>query len=268
MSATFTATLVLPNTVLPSIETLTISGRKAIYSVGQHKVDFAETITGVHLSCADYSLDLASQIFAGETLITVHLTPSGPADVTEMQLTLARVVALLADRHAPEAIVWLDTNVRIPTADFMEAMAPTTPEALQPRRVTPTSERKRARPALCSQASLPANHNVAPDAPQKHDAHVQAYEANIRDVMLREASEAELAEFHGEAPSQTTEARLSAWAVSFAVASFSLPLAAPVVIYNVARGEDVRVASLAMGLVGLFATLDVQGTFSSLLSFA
>ena len=268
MSATFTATLVLPNTVLPSIETLTISAKKAIYSVGQHKIDLAETITGVSLSCADYTLDLVSQIFAGETLITAHLTPSAPADIAQMQLTLAKITALLADRHEPESIVWLDTNVRIPTADFLEAMAPKTPEAQQPRRVTSTAPAKRARPALRSQPSLPANYNGAPDAPQKHDAHVQAYEANIRDAMLREASETELAEFEGEAPAQTTEARLSAWAVSIAVASFSLPLAAPVVIYNVARGEDVRVASLAMGLVGLFATLDVQGTFSSLLSMA
>ncbi len=268
MSATFTATLVLPNTVLPSTEVLMISAKKAMYSLGQLKIDTVETISGVCLSCADYSLDFVPQIFAGETLITVHLTPSKPSDVAEMQLALARVTALLAERHEPESIVWLDTNIRIPTADFLDAMAPETPQAQQPRRVTAQGATKRPRPTQTIQASLPANVNNSPDTPQKHDAHIQAYEANIRDMMLRDASENELAEFEGDAQEKSTEARLSAWAVSIAVASFSLPLAAPVVIYNVARGEDVRVASLAMGLVGLFATLDVQGTISSLMSFA
>lgn len=88
----------------------------------------------------------------------------------------------------------------------------------------------------------------------------------MRETLLRDASEEELAELRLETGIVPVEARLSTWAVSIAVATVSLPVAVPVIIYNVARGEDMRVASLAMGLAGLFVALDTSGAMAGIMT--
>lgn len=93
------------------------------------------------------------------------------------------------------------------------------------------------------------------------DAKISRLEGTVRSTIL--AAETEEAE---PAP-LPVEARLTTWAVSLTVATFSLPVAAPVMIYNIARGEDMRVASLAMGLAGFFTVLSGSGAMAGVLGF-
>lgn len=99
------------------------------------------------------------------------------------------------------------------------------------------------------------------------DAKVSLQEGSIRCKLLAEVTEDELAEAEMARGPQPIEARLTTWAVSLSVATVSLPVAAPVLIYNVVRGEDLRVASLAMGLAGLFTALSGSGAMAGILPF-
>lgn len=98
-------------------------------------------------------------------------------------------------------------------------------------------------------------------------AHILAYEASIRSALLREATESELAELQGPNPRPSTPVRLTTWAVSISVATMSLPLALPIMAHNLVRGEDMRVASLAAGVGGLFVALDSSGAMAALPGF-
>jgi hypothetical protein len=111
-----------------------------------------------------------------------------------------------------------------------------------------------------------ANRNDRPGTPH-HDDHVLCYEHHLRAALLRAADATEIEALRKAQGILPVEARLSTWAVSLAVATVSLPVAAPVMIYNLARGEDMRVASLAMGLAGLFLALDSSGAMAAVTGF-
>lgn len=57
----------------------------------------------------------------------------------------------------------------------------------------------------------------------------------------------------------TTVARLATWAVSILVAMISLPVGLALMVYNLVRGEDLRLAMIALGLTGLVAGLVASG---------
>ncbi|MDU8913613.1 hypothetical protein [Aestuariicoccus sp. MJ-SS9] len=197
------------------------------------------------------------------------------------QARLAGIVHALAAQLPVTHVIWLDTEVRLPADRFIEALsqelgepAPVvTPIAL--RRIRPARRADRARPDAASYTAklnelLPAvdkaravstaNADARPDSPTK------GHERVLRGALVHVADRAELTEMRSEAGIVPVEARLSTWAVSMTVATVSLPVAAPVMIYNLARGEDMRVASLAMGLAGLFLALDSSGAMASVLS--
>ncbi len=57
----------------------------------------------------------------------------------------------------------------------------------------------------------------------------------------------------------TIAARLATWAVSILVAMISLPVGLALMVYNLLRGEDLRLAIIALGLTGLVAGLVAAG---------
>jgi hypothetical protein len=109
-----------------------------------------------------------------------------------------------------------------------------------------------------------ANANGAPGAAH-HDDHIRAYEAHLLAELRRDAAEDEIAALRAEEGVPTTEARLSTWAVSLTVATVSLPMALPVIAYNVARGEDFRAAALVLGLAGFFSMIQSSGALAGVM---
>lgn len=58
---------------------------------------------------------------------------------------------------------------------------------------------------------------------------------------------------------KTVPMRLSAWALSLTTALIMAPLAIPLIVHNLVRGEDVRSGAMALGVAGLYAVLAQTG---------
>lgn len=235
------------------------------------------SLTGLAVTSAGITAGVDMAIQNAETVISVTVTQD---DAPNMAI-LARLFFALASALPASHVVWADSALRIPRATFLAGLADTfgtaTPaEAgkiaqISPRRIArnaarPTRHRRRPEAAAsCEMTPLAPTTRArtvrATDT--TYDAHVQAYETFLRSNFLREAEEAELEDVKTPVSELPIEARLSTWAVSLSVATVALPVAAPVMIYNVARGEDLRVASLAMGLAGLFVALDSAGAMAA-----
>ncbi|MCR9108719.1 hypothetical protein [Marivita sp. XM-24bin2] len=74
-------------------------------------------------------------------------------------------------------------------------------------------------------------------------------------VTLEEIERMELEERRAK----TAPMRLSAWAISFTTALIAAPLAFPLIVHNLVRGEDVRSGAMALGVAGLYAVLAQTG---------
>lgn len=165
---------------------------------------------------------------------------------------------------------------RIAAIENHHALRLTIPRAV-PRRVqqqsTPSAVRRlsadaaRAIVSLVPQVGHAAGINPEPlIRVQQHDAHVMAYQQHLRDEILRDASSAELHRMASEQSVIPVEARLSTWAVSITVATISLPMALPVIAWNLMRGENFRAAALVLGLSGPMMQLSGSPALAAMLA--
>lgn len=58
---------------------------------------------------------------------------------------------------------------------------------------------------------------------------------------------------------KTGPLRLSAWIVAFTVALFALPVGAALLVFNILKGENLRLSAQVAALTGTFITLDAHG---------
>ncbi|SIS91567.1 hypothetical protein SAMN05421759_10690 [Roseivivax lentus] len=264
---TYSAKLVFQSEVFLSLSRIDAALRAAAAQHGLTVSAATETLTGVTLDCDRAVLSLDLDMSEGETRVALSLKGRGLLSGEEGCRRLAGITQLLLKNIRAPFVIWLDNDVLLPRDAFLSAFdAPDADApAVAPRRVRarPTASPTRRVRALRSPA--PAN---AADGPGivRLDAHVRAYDAYLRDELCRDASEAELDALRQEAGITPAEARMSTWAVSIAVATVSLPVAVPVLVHNVVRGEDMRVASLAMGLAGLFVALDSSGAMAGIVA--
>ena len=262
---------------LPKVaERLTAKLRK------EDRFEITETsLTSLQLSSdlVDLTLDLAFENQETLLRLSIDAQPEAMIAAEQIQAQLARLTFVLAQQLPVGFVIWLGTELRIPRERFVEGLQAQFGETVlpfrqvSPRRVT-CAHRVTERPSaevIDSVLQKVENFDVCTDTARiddlRYDAHVQAYERHTRAILLREADEQELDILREEVGEQPIEARLSTWAVSLSVATVSLPVAAPVMAYNLVRGEDMRVASLAMGLAGLFVALDTSGAMASVTGF-
>ncbi len=241
------------------------------------------SLTGLVIETEVLAVTLDLAFVSGETVLTVGLAlPDGTDDAAALA-DLAALLYPLAQSLPATDVVWAGSDLRIPRDTFLQRLAdmfgPRDPDPapavsqIAPRRVARKARAKaparpvapacaallRALPPVAPDARVATANDNAPLGSRHYNAHVKAYERHMRAAFLRPADEAELEALREAEGIIPTEARLSTWAVSLSIAVISLPVAAPVMIYNLARGEDFRVASLAMGLAGMFVALDSTG---------
>jgi hypothetical protein len=61
---------------------------------------------------------------------------------------------------------------------------------------------------------------------------------------------------------ETAPLRLSVWMMTFTLAIFALPVAAGLMVFNLLRGENLRLASQTAALTGLFMSLQASGAMA------
>lgn len=240
-------------------------GRSLAVAIGQQGLGPSEIearSSGLEASAGAHAITLDIQRDATATYLVIGVFRPGP-EAQPVKKLLAGITRTFALNQAPGSVVWLETEVPLPRDAFLEAFAPDAAPCrpVRPRRVDHAEvpvEPRHVLPEI-------ANTGVPPRA-LRADAHVRAYEKHLREVLRRPATPEELEELREAAGIQPTTVRLSTWAMSLAVASISLPVAAPVIVHNLVKGEDFRFASLAMGLSGLFVALDTTGAMADIVT--
>ncbi|QFT63414.1 hypothetical protein [Roseivivax sp. THAF30] len=243
----------------PSLETL-----ETVLSIFAAQQGLA--MTGVErdsggLTCqaGNYTLSVKVLRTANETLVALS-AERGTKAARPVQKRLAALTAILLHNTHADAVIWLDTELRLPCDAFLDAVAPATPAPSEfaPRRVAARRLATRPRPSACNAVDAPGVTRL--------DAHVHAYEAHLRAHLRADPTKEEMEELRIARRAGSTGMRVSTWAMSLAVATVSLPVAAPLIVSNVVRGEDFRTASLAMGLAGFFVALDTTGTMTEIVT--
>ncbi|MFD1341783.1 hypothetical protein [Litorisediminicola beolgyonensis] len=238
------------------MDELSLSGNKSC----------TETLSGVLLSGPELAGQLTLDTAHGETRLELKLRPSDTAcgmPLDGIDAKLAEMAYILASRLTPRHVIWSDTEVRLPCDVFLAGLdaqfggrRPARPAA-DAERVVPIRRRayfaapRRARPALSSNDHLSRALTNRLETP-RYDAHIQAYEAQIRLAVTHVCDEEELAalrEEYGIVPLDERVAEIAAQA--------------PGKIYEVARSEPARAAAAVVLMAGVFLGLDTTGAMAA-----
>lgn len=197
---------------------------------------------------------------------------------------LALATLELAQVLDPDFVQWLQPDMMLKTSSFLSVL-----EKVTPRRVStgdldnrsPAERRKRPSPVLPfakNQANRVSSlfpdiddtcerlesHTRLATSPAlsgaKDETSNQRYLTAVfkhEDQDIPEAEDAVETEALITEPSTTS--RLATWAVSLVVSLISLPVGIALMVYNLIRGEDLRLALTALALTGLFVGLAQMG---------
>ncbi|GAB4293704.1 MAG: hypothetical protein Kow0058_11910 [Roseovarius sp.] len=180
---------------------------------------------------------------------------------------LARCLQTLFGLLDPDFIKWVDTDVLVPAADFARAVGAAPRRMAPPRRIRPHQRFPRKR--------LPDIEEINEDLQKRLCEHDPAlFSASAAGDRLRsvftEGTHAHRKPAPRDAAADDVETaaplRLSAWLISFAVALFALPVGAMLVVINLLRGENLRLASQTAALTGTFIALQSYGAMASAMS--
>jgi hypothetical protein len=200
---------------------------------------------------------------------------------------LALATLEMAQVLDPDFVQWLQPDMMLQTSSFLSVL-----EKVTPRRVSASeradhaaaARRRRPNPVLpfsqaqanrvsrlfpdiddtCAQlesrglAQQPGPQPAAPGAEVMSESHALPY---LRAVFRSEEDAAAAEEGPAPAPGDEpgTTARLATWAVSVAVSLLSLPVGLALMVYNLLRGEDLRLALTALALTGVITGLIALG---------
>ncbi len=220
----------------------------------------AETSVTLTVTIVKRASDMPSLREAERSIVTAH------AALALSTLELAQVLD-------PDFVQWLQPDMMLQTSSFLSVL-----EKVTPRRISTAdlqhradaARRKRPQPLLpLSQPQ--ANHvtRLFPDidttlerlehrsVSEKAQGADMAQSLSSGLPLLHEAEPPAPAEVERTEPTVLT--RIAVWALSFIVALISLPVGLALMVYNLLRGEDLRLAMIALALTGLISALVTAG---------
>lgn len=241
-------------------------------------MDAVQRKAGSDLSVAEGTLTLT---------VTIVKLPSDLPSLREAERStvtahaaLALATLELAQALDPDYVQWLQPDMMLQTSSFLSVL-----EKVTPRRVSSAERaaerRRRPNPVLplAQTAATPVS-RLFPDIedtaariesqtrvemhPASHLSEDSANQRYLRAVFRREDEmepPAALAPEPGLPASDepSTVSRLATWAVSVLVSLISLPIGLALMVYNLLRGEDLRLALTALALTGLFSGMVALG---------
>jgi len=205
------------------------------------------------------------RIAAGHPLPRIDDTP---AHILELRLEkeadsgasaetmIAHLLTALQAMLVPDYVQWTDPRAVLTRAEFRAAVANT---AAMPAPVRPAAadgcRRKRLPDVETAYAQLRAK---MPGFGQDRveETRLEALRAAFRDP---DPAEAEAMAQPDDIREPTAPRRLSVWMLTIAIGLFALPVAAVLVVINLLRGENMRLASQAAALTGTFMVLAAHG---------
>lgn len=197
--------------------------------------------------------------------LALSLTPTDPEAPIESRLDLSVMAHVLRSLHAtlaPDYVQWVHPLAVLSHAEFLDAVtaqeddiADQEPQATVTLHPAVQAARNRLPDIEATHHALQARLSV--ERAGDPDAHV----TGALRAMFRETSDSS-----DTAPSpqdaireKTAPLRLTVWMMTITLALFALPVAAALAVFNLLRGENLRLASQITALTGFFISLQVTG---------
>ncbi|WP_299923797.1 hypothetical protein [uncultured Pelagimonas sp.] len=192
--------------------------------------------------------------------VSMILSNSDMQDQTT-QLELAILTQYLIQRQSVEVVDWPLTHSQLTVQEFSDCVMLVIRDAIDliecndcDELELPTIDELFREHFPIKRVAVKAATNRSPSAerpaPGAHREFVNSVLSNVEEGPIVAATRVtETLE------SKSAAYRLAAWALAFTVALFCWPLAVPLIANNLRNGENVRTSALAIGAVGLFATL-------------
>ena len=203
-----------------------------------------------------------------ESYLAVSIANKSETETTKFarDSILARVLQTLHLRLQPDFVKWIDSDVILSSAEFAKAIGPAETQSakkpVRPRRVTCN----KALPDV-EETNNQLHRRITENDPSIFD-NVSSPERLRKvfvenwvdpDILATNAATEALAR-EEEDIEKVAPLRLSAWIMSFAVVLFALPIGITLLVLNLAKGENLRLASQTAALTGTFIAFQTFGT--------
>jgi|GEM_PF-1114443 len=202
-------------------------------------------------------LDLAADHYIGLTL----MREDGPlcTDPEASQTVLAHTLAALHVPLAPDFVQWTEPDALLTRAEFRAAINP--PQDSDRRRA-------RKRPGRERLPDVETAYSGLQDSIPGAGEHSEADEIRLRALRAAfcDPEPEEIAEPYDGIREPTAPLRLSVWMMTITLGIFALPVAAALTVFNLLRGENLRLASHTAALTGLFMALQASGAMADVLT--
>ncbi|WP_397542998.1 hypothetical protein [Roseovarius salis] len=239
-----------------------------------HRVERTQILsdTSAMVIAADHEIHLATEEdvalpslpMPAATFLSVWIPTGAPrtASAFARDSLIARILQSLHDELQPDFVKWIDTDVVLTTEDFAGATghapeAGAAPGSRQSGRFSRLPDIEETNEIL--QQRLSDQDPAIFEAQSAPDRVRKAFAENAYDpaVYAEAALEDDIEDDDIE---QVAPRRLSAWLISIAVAAFSLPVGIALLVINLLKGENLRLASQTAALTGTFIGLQAYGS--------
>lgn len=253
----------LLDAVTRTADALTGLGQK-IQSLGFLSDQDAGVETGLYRVCLALSENVAlpglEEVADVVLRIDVrHRTASDSDTGPSIEAVLAHVAIDLSDHFRPTHLQWIEADAILSATELAgDAETPAKP-ASKPKPAAANSlqdyqQMARARAALTGAETLDTDLDTrAKDARQPAKVPVCTQDGVIPESLSDTCSQVP------KNAEPTDRLRLSAWLLSIAVACIALPVGLALVIFNLLKGENLRLSGQAAALSGLFVSLQANG---------
>jgi hypothetical protein len=184
---------------------------------------------------------------------------------TASETLIAHLLAGLQATLVPDFVQWTDPRAVLTRAEFRAAVANTAAMPAPVRPAASATRRRRARLPDVEAAYAQLRRQMPGFArDRREEERLDALRAAFRDPDPEEAGATSAPDDIRE---PTAPLRLSVWMLTFTIGLFALPVAAALMVINLLRGENMRLASQTAALTGTFMVLATYGQISQAAQF-
>jgi len=218
----------------------------------------------------DVDLSALSQPAAAYLALSIANKDEPDGSTFARDSILARILQTLHAELHPDFIKWIDTDVILTSADFARATGLAPQNAASGARVVPRRVRSRKSLPDIDETNELLQQRITDQDPaifenvSKPDRLRKIFSEDWVDPdILAANAAAEALAREAEDIEKVAPLRLSAWMLSFAVTLFALPVGIMLLVLNLTKGENLRLASQAAALTGTFIAFQTYGTMAN-----
>lgn len=217
----------------------------------------------------DVDLSALSEPAAAYLAVAIANREESDSSTFARDSILARALQTLHVKLNPDFVKWIDTDVILTSDDFARATGLAPKKAGSAARVTPRRVRSRKALPDIDETNETLQERITNQDPAIFE-NVSKPE-RLRKIFSEDWVDPEILAANAAAEALAREEediekaaplRLSAWLLSFAVTMFALPVGIMLLVLNVTKGENLRLASQAAALTGTFIAFQTYGTMA------